>query len=288
MIKAQGDDRERRRYWIEVMERAARFMEEIRSYPVEECGESLGSLRDAVRDAGVEVEFAESKIGGIYDRQFYLRKGLLPAFLGAAGEMNGRGWMMRVEDAYRTMEIQRALARDRIVFDRVLQLLLWELKGATPTAQFMMRRLGALSATSPKTGTHMSGSALDISVRLLDGSAEVDRGGPYVELSVATPMDSPFISEQAGKNRIAITDIMNRWGFVAYPFEFWHYSQGDAYDYYLRGRMGEPAPYGPVSFDPDSGEIAPIENPKQPLHSDEEVEEAVRAILSRDNSLRRT
>ena len=280
MKKAHGDDEQRRRYWTEVMERAARFMDDIRSYPVEECGESLGSLEEAVRDADVKVEFAESKISGIHERIFYIRKGLLEPFLGAAREMNERGWMMRIEDAYRTLDIQRALARDRIVFDRVLKLLVWELRGAAPSVQFMMHRLGVLTATSPKIGTHMSGSALDISVRLLDGGGEVERGGPYVELSVATPMDSPFIPQRARKNRAAITDIMGRWGFVAYPFEFWHYSRGDAYDYYLGSRKGVPAPYGPVSFDRSSGKVTPIANPTQSLHRDEEIEEAIREVLN--------
>ena len=41
---------------------------------------------------------------------------------------------------------------------------IWELDGQTPDADFLFKRLLTLVAQIPKTGTHMSGSAIDISV----------------------------------------------------------------------------------------------------------------------------
>jgi hypothetical protein len=40
----------------------------------------------------------------------------------------------------------------------------------------------------------------------LGGSAEIDRGAPYMEVSEKTPMGSPFISDQAARNTAEITD----------------------------------------------------------------------------------
>ncbi|RYF73986.1 MAG: hypothetical protein EOO39_09405, partial [Cytophagaceae bacterium] len=88
--------------------------------------------------------------------------------------------------------------------------------------QRAVRKL-SLSATTAKTGTHVSGSAIDISVYSLEDGSEIDRGGPYLEMSELTPMKSPFVLESSLRNRQEITDVMAQHGFVAYPFEFWHY-----------------------------------------------------------------
>ena len=137
----------------------------------------------------------------------------------------------------------------------------------------------------PKTGTHMSGSAIDISVLHRgqdrgDTTREVDRGAPYLEMSALTPMDSPFISDEARRNRHAITDLMREHGFVEYPYEFWHYSSGDAYDQFLR-KTGRPAIYGAVDWDPATGKVTPIPNPTEPLNTQEEIKAEIEAAMKR-------
>ena len=67
-------------------------------------------------------------------------------------------------------------------------------------------------------------------------------------MSERTPMNSPFVSPEAQRNRQEITAIMRESGFVEYPYEFWHYSSGDAYEQILLG-TGQPARYGAVDFD---------------------------------------
>ena len=64
------------------------------------------------------------------------------SFLNAARKMNDRGWFIHLEDAYRSAPMQ--------------------------TAELMLRRLSAFIAIGPKLGTHMSGSAIDISLMSLD------------------------------------------------------------------------------------------------------------------------
>ncbi len=255
------------------MEEAYAFNRRLFDYPVEECGEPVGSLPEAAREAGVEVVFSETPHVNGLPRLFWLREGLIPAWLAAAREMNERGWVMRVEDAYRTLEMQKHLARQEYTFDVVVRMLRWELGGADPPLDLLVRRLAALIAPAPKVGTHMSASAVDLSVVDRDSGEEVDRGGPYVLISEATPMDSPFISPQAQANRQKLTALMRRHGFVAYPWEFWHYSAGDAFAEHLANTC-RPARYGPVHVNPADGRVTPVEHPRAPLNSPEELAES--------------
>ncbi len=278
--KIAFDEEARRAYWTEQMEAGYRFMTDIREYPVRECGEAMAPLPEAAEQAGVEVVFSTTKVAGDHDRLFYLREGLIADFVAAAREMNQQGWALKVEDGYRTRTIQKYLARQENIFDIILKRVLWERRGRTPSAEEVFRRLSALIATSPKVGTHMSGSALDITVLVRDDGSEVDRGGKYIELSELTPMQSPFITPRARRNRDDITALMGRHGFAAYPYEFWHYSKGDAFDEYLAG-SGKPARYGAVDVDEPTGRTTPIENPREPLNSLEEIQREIERALER-------
>lgn len=276
------NEADRRAYWTRQLDDAYEFMfDRILPYPVIESGEPFISLRDAAASAGVDVAFSSLKHVNDLDRLFYLREGQISGFLDAAKAMNDLGWVMRVEDAYRTREIQKYLGRTPKVFDAVLKRVMWELEGKVPSPEFMFRRCTGLVATVPKFATHMSGSAIDISVlRRDDRALEVDRGGPYIEISERTPMDTPFVSEVAQKHRHEITNLMRRHGFVEYPWEFWHYSSGDAY-YQFLSNSGKPAIYGAVDWDPATNAITPIANSTVPLNSEEEILVEIQAALKR-------
>lgn len=281
----RNDNQERRAYWAAKMEEAFAFMGHIRQYPVAECGESVVSLVDAVAGAGVEVVFSERPHVQGLPRLYLLRAGLIDDFIGCAREMNERGWVLKAEDAFRTLTMQKHLARAPYTFDVVLERLLWECDGAQPPVELVTRRVAALVAAAPKVGTHMSGSAIDISVLDRANGEEIDRGRPYLEMSELTPMDSPFISAEARANRAAITALMGRHGFVTYPWEFWHYNKGDAYDHYLN-QTGQPARYGAVHVNLADGSVQAIEEPLTPLNSLAEIEGEMRAAMERRNQRR--
>ena len=272
------DEDSARAYWAQQMDKAYEFMMRAAGYPVQECGEPLVSLRDAVADASVEVEFAETKVVDDFDRLFYLRQGLIGDFVDVAEQMNRRGWILKVEDAYRTPLIQKKLACKSNVFDVILKVVMWETKGQTPDLDLMIRRQASLTASSAKVGTHISATAMDISVLNRDTGDELDRGGPYIEISELTPMDSPFVSGHARLNRDRITEVMNSRGFLAYPYEFWHYNKGDAYCEMLN-ETGKPARYGPVDYDVATGTVTPIEDPTARLNSPAELEQELARAL---------
>ncbi len=274
------DEAARRQYWRDQLDAATAFLGLCMDYPVTECGEPLVPLPAAAAAANVRVRFSETPIVGDRPRIFCLREGLLAPFLAAAEDMNRRGWVMRVEDGYRTRDMQRALGRKPAVFDTVLRRTVWEIGGGRPPLDLFMRRLTGMVATRPKIGTHMSGSAIDISVLREDTGREVDRGGPYLEMSELTPMASPFASPEARRNREAITALMADHGFVAYPYEFWHYNSGDAYAGILN-RTGRPGRYGAVDWNPSTGAVTAIPDPCQPLHDPADIEAAVSAAFAR-------
>jgi zinc D-Ala-D-Ala dipeptidase len=277
MSVQKGDERERRIYWTRQMDAAYDFMLAIQEYPVQERGEPLVSLREAAAASGVQVIFSDLPHVLGLPRLFFLREGLLNDFLAAAIEMNSRGWLLKIEDAFRTRQMQKHNALRPEVFPFVLSKVAWELGGKTPPVDLVRRRLAAMIAMSPRVGTHCSGSAIDVSVFNRNG-IEIDRGAPYLEISEITPMDSPFITEKARKNRQEITALMARHGFTTYHFEFWHYNKGDAYAAYLEG-SGRPARYGAVDLDTATGRVVPIADPAQPLNSEAEIEAMIRQAM---------
>jgi zinc D-Ala-D-Ala dipeptidase len=283
MGSPQDDETRRRRYWTRLMDEAYGFMLAIQGHPCAECGEPLAPLPDAARAAGVKVLFSPLPHVRGLPRLFYLRQGIVPDLLAAAEEMNRRGWALKIEDAYRTREMQKYNALRPDVFLTVLAKTRWERGGEYPSFDLFRRRLAALIAMSPGVGTHCCGSAVDISVLARDGSAEIDRGAPYLEMSEKTPMGSPFISAQASRNREEITAIMARHGFMTYPYEFWHYNKGDAHDEFL-AKNGAPARYGPIDFEPATGAIRPIADPMTPLNSEEEITLLMRDAMGRDGA----
>ena len=78
----------------------------------------------------------------------------------------------------------------------------------------------------------------------------------------------------------AITDVMESLGFMHYPFEFWHYSKGDAMAHLLSGNP-RPAPYGPVDWDPRSGEVVPVIDAFSPLNPLDVIEREIAAAVRR-------
>jgi D-alanyl-D-alanine dipeptidase len=249
-----------RAFWTSEMEAAFAFMERMRRYPLKECGESLAPIAEAV--SGVQVAYSERPFNERYARVYALRRGLGPSLRRVAEEMNGRGWILKIEDGYRSPDMQRSLTHSEPIFDSILRGVMWELEGKVPTPDLMLRRTTALIATRPRIGTHISGSAIDISVLDRESGEEIPRGGPYIEISERTPMESPFITETERANRKAITAIFRRHGWLAYPHEFWHYSSGDSYGEFL-SHSGRPGRYGPVVF--EGGTIRPIPDPESDL-----------------------
>lgn len=274
------DDSARRAYWAEQMQLGYDLIQVVLPFEVRECGEGLASIPDAAEAAGVEMLFSDSKIAGDLERVFFMREGLIEHVITIGCEMNERGWILKIEDGYRSMEMQRQLVRKPDVFDAILKKCIWENGGQLPPVEMVFRRAIVLIANIPKIGTHMSASAIDISVFRRDDGGEVWRGNPYLEMSERTPMRSPFIEADDLQNRLDITTMMEQHGFVHFPYEFWHYNQGDAMGHILSGQPA-PARYGPVHWDPQTNAVTPYEDPVSPLNPMDVIEAEVAAAMQR-------
>ena len=252
------------------MDAAWRFVERLMEYPSGECGEGLCCLRDEASEAGVEIVFASDKHLGTFERLFFLRQSLVEKVLRVAEALLKRDYTMRIEDAYRSVEAQRRASRSEYVLRAVLEKVLWEADGGAPTAELVFRRLAVWSATTPKFANHTAGSALDVSLLKREDGSPADLGAPYPEFSHRTPMASPFVSEEAWRNRRMLCELFAAEDFLAYPYEFWHFSHGDA-DYEMIAGQGRPARYGPVHFSPDDGRLTPVEDPLKPFITADDV-----------------
>jgi zinc D-Ala-D-Ala dipeptidase len=275
-----NNDAARRAYWAEQMELGYAMVQKLIAFPVNECGERFASIPEAASAAKVEMLFSTSKIAGDLDRVFYMRESLVRDVITIAREMNERGWILKIEDGFRSLEMQGQLVRKRVLFDTILRKCIWENGGTIPSAEMVFRRAIVLIANIPKIGTHMSGSAIDISVFHRDNGTEVWRGNPYLEMSERTPMRSPFVEPEAIENRLAITAMMEAHGFMHFPFEFWHFNKGDAGAHIL---TGNPAPcrYGPVNWNPGTNAVTPVADPLTPLNPLPVIEQEIAAAIQR-------
>jgi D-alanyl-D-alanine dipeptidase len=279
-----NDEGARVAFWIEYMERSYALAQEIMAHPLQESRERFASIRAAAADAGVEMQFSSTPLAGQFDRLFFIRESLIPDLMAIGRDMNARGWILKIEDGYRTRQMQTALGRTPAVFDRIVQSCVRECGGGRPTAETVFRRAMVLVANVPLTGTHMAGAAVDVSVlRRADGT-EVWRGKPYLEMSEYTPMDSPFVTAEERHNRLEITRMMEAHGFLHYPGEFWHYNKGDSL-YQIQAKSGQPGRYGPVDWDPATNAVTPYADPRgllTPLDAFEPlIQEAMRRLGER-------
>ena len=269
-----------RAYWAEQMEKGYELVQRIMAFAVQESGEGFASLQDAVADDGVEIHFSTSKIAGELDRVFFIRESLVHDVIAIGHEMNNRGWILKIEDGYRSLNMQKQLGSKAELFDAILRKCIWENGGVIPSVDLVFRRGSVLIANVPKVGTHMSGSAIDISVIRRDDGSEVWRGNPYLEMSERTPMRSPFVEREWVQNRVEITAIMETYGFMHFPFEFWHYNKGDALGHILTGNSA-PAAFGPVHWDPATNKVTAVADSTRPLRPLPEIEREIASAIAR-------
>jgi len=248
---------EPRTYWAEQLDEAHGFMRQLLAHPIDEAGEPMCSLPRLAEDCGVRIDFPGGRKLGFLERIFWVRRSVAERLVAVAEDMLRADCVLRVEDAWRSIAVQIQGAACDFILDTVYERVVWELCGEIPDADLLFRRISVLTATTPKFANHTSGSAVDISIVRCCGGAELDRGGPYLELSEKTPMGSPFISMEAQRNRVWINETMATHGFHAYPYEFWHYSYGDV-DWAVLTGDERPAMYGPADFDRRTGAVIPV------------------------------
>ncbi|HUP77039.1 MAG TPA: hypothetical protein VM260_00670, partial [Pirellula sp.] len=69
-------------------------------------------------------------------------------------------------------------------------------------------------------------------------------------------------------------------GFIHFPYEFWHYNQGDAIGHVL-GNQPAPARYGPVHWEMQKNRVTPYDDPLIPLNPLSMIEKEIDAAIIR-------
>jgi D-alanyl-D-alanine dipeptidase len=272
---------DKRTYWIEQMQAAWDYARDLTRWPIVECGEELDDLAACAKRADVPIDLPGDLKLGRFPRKHWLRRSLIEPVLRAADELAGLGYLLRIEDAYRTCRTQARGAISREAVEKAWRMARWELGGLEPPADLVFRRLSVWTATTPRFANHTAGSAIDLSLRCRRTGREVDLGGRYPELSEVTPMASPFISARARRHRDLLCRVLGDQGFAAYPYEFWHFSAGDADQAMLSG-VG-PARFGPIDVEGPGQAVRPVTDLDQPLITQADIEPmlpALRANLS--------
>ena len=104
MTAMNNDEAARRAYWAEQMEQGYAIVQKLIEFPVNECGERFASIPEAAAAANMEMQFSTSKIAGDLDRVYFLRESLVRDVINIGREMNERGWILKIEDGFRSLD----------------------------------------------------------------------------------------------------------------------------------------------------------------------------------------
>ena len=143
---------------------------------------------------------------------------MLKSFIEEVGE---DGYKVKLYDAYRSFDEQKASWEQRIK----------DTKAEHPDLpDEEIEKLTSLKVSNitdkENVGGHQTGGAIDITLVDKDGE-ELDMGTRYEEYSEKTHTKNSTITEEQKKNRRYMCEKLEKLGFNNFPAEWWHYSYGD-------------------------------------------------------------
>jgi zinc D-Ala-D-Ala dipeptidase len=271
----------RRKYWAEQMDEASAFLGNTLQADLNESLEPIVDLTDAI-PSSLEVAFSYDRAAAGEGPTFYMRSSLVPDLVRVITALRAMSIGLRIEYAYRSPRLQASLCSSDEVLGRVIDRVRWEAGTPSPPFELVYQRLIVLCANIYKFATHIAAAAVDITPMDLESGTEIDRGGPFLELSEKTPMASPFVSPIARRNRALVKGVFADHGFRAYPFEFWHFCAGDVYEAVLTGNR-DAARFGPVTVDSGSGRVTAISDPLSEITPRETMIDRIGKALSRSS-----
>lgn len=133
----------------------------------------------------------------------WLRRGTAEKLARAQELLKGRGFRLRLWDAFRPLEAQFKM---------------WE---ACPDDDYVA------DPTHGGCSKHNRGSAVDVTLLTLAGE-EVEMPTGFDDFSGAARRDAPC-SEAAHAHSVLLEEVMTECGFVPYAGEWWHFNDSDLY-----------------------------------------------------------
>jgi len=232
---------------------AVKFDKTYTPVPIVESGEKLVDIEEILSSQS-QVIFNQSLTSTGQKRIFVLRQALIKPLLSVAKEFNSLGYKLRFEYVYRRLEDQRRMY-EQSVADTIKQY-------PSLSKEKIIEIAGILVASTPDTAAHVSGAAVDVTLLTLDNQV-VNLGAEYLQSGDKSATNCLDISDEAKKNRQLLCSVMDKYDFANYPYEFWHFCQGDKIEAKVHGK--DHAIYGPLIFDPETKMATPVSNAEKPF-----------------------
>ncbi|MDQ7918470.1 M15 family metallopeptidase [Mesonia sp. MT50] len=184
--------------------------------------QDFGYISDSLPLLVLEIRYAGSHnftgkpVNGYETPQGILSKPALIQLKKAYQYFLKKGYIFKFFDAYRPQTAVnhfRTWARDPS--DTLMK------KEFYPKLQ--KKDLFKLGYISTQSG-HSRGSTLDLTLIDLKTGAELDMGSPYDFFGTISHHNTQKITEAQKQNRLLLKQGMRKFGFIAYPKEWWHYT----------------------------------------------------------------
>lgn len=221
-----------------------KFDQELLKIPLEEAGEGFLFLPDLSKKNNVNIIFSEKE-------RAFLRKSIAELLVQVAKYFYKKGYVLKIESAYRSLDEQKKRFNARYKSMR-------ESFPEKSKAE-LLKHANTYTAGIPLLAAHIGGAAVDVT--LLDKNRKLlDFGVPYPHGGIESATDYPNLSKLVVENRKILKNGMKKFGFVNYPFEYWHYSIGDVCAAHVTGQKY--AKFGPVNYKFETGTVVFPENKK--------------------------
>lgn len=223
MLKARNLDN--------ILKKSKYFDNNLLKIKLRESKEELLYVEKLVEKNKMDIKVKDSK-------NFYLRKSVALKLIKAVKYFNKKGYILCIESSYRSIDEQKTRFIKRFN----------ELKKSFPkkTNEELLNLANIYTAGVPIFASHIAGAAVDVLLQNKTGKV-LSFGAHYPKGDVQSVTNYPHLSKTAKKNREILKEGMEMFGFVNYPFEYWHYSIGDVCATYLSKKKY--AKYGPVNYD---------------------------------------
>ena len=160
--------------------------------------------------------FIGDRIDGYEEPCALLTKEAARALKNVAGEMNVKGYRLKVFDAYRPVSAVRHFILWGIE-DQDVRMKPYFYPDLEKQELFKKGYIAKMSS-------HSRGSAVDLTLLDMKTGKEVDMGSPFDMFSPVSHPDCREITDEQFENRMRLQKVMVRSGFVPIDCEWWHFS----------------------------------------------------------------
>lgn len=163
--------------------------------------------------------FVGRPIQGYLEPQIILTKEATEALAKVEKELNKSNMGLKVFDAYRP----QSAVNHFVMWSRDHNDTLGKNEFYPLEDKKLLFKKGYIAS---KSG-HSRGSTIDLTIIRLDDKKELDMGSPFDFFGKISGHSYPKLSALQKRNRTILKSVMEKYGFVAYDEEWWHYTLKD-------------------------------------------------------------